>query len=191
MLDIPVIEPSFSFFFQGLPTFLEEGRYEEIDSFNVPASPLSIKLIKDDMGSPELYLASSTNYKGTVHVDSWTYKFEIVIWVWSWNVAAVSVFTLPNWLCKVESLRHANKSFLRTYFTEANMEQSPWEHADLNVQLMKYVSVGPAGIFASQAKDESVWCRFNLSNGKPTTKVAMDKKGDGWNKIANVSFLTY
>ena len=69
------------------------------------------------------------------------------------------------------------------------MDNSPWEHADLNVQLMKYVSVGPGGIFASAAKDESVWCRFNLSGGKPTTKVSMDKKGDGWNKIANVSIL--
>ena len=51
---------------------------------------------------------------------------------------------------------------------------------------MKYVSVGPGGIFASQAKDESVWCRFNMTGGKATTKVAMNEKGDGWSKIANV-----
>ena len=51
---------------------------------------------------------------------------------------------------------------------------------------MKYVSIGPAGIFSSQAKDESIWCRFNMSNSKPTTKVEPHKKGDGWSKIANV-----
>ena len=78
-------------------------------------------------------------------------------------------------------------SLPRPHFAAQNIEEYPWERADLNVHLMKYVSVGPGGIFASQAKDESVWCRFNMQNGKATTKVPMDGKGDGWNKIANVS----
>ena len=31
-----------------------------------------------------------------------------------------------------------------------------------------------------------IWCRFNMSNSKPTSKVEPHKKGDGWSKIANV-----
>ena len=55
---------------------------------------------------------------------------------------------------------------------------------------MKSVSVGPGGIFASQAKDESVWCRyFTQASGKATTKVNMGERGDGWSKIANVSAI--
>ena len=105
---------------KGLPIFVEEGRYPKLETFGIPESPKSIRLVKDDMGSPELYLASSTNYEAQ------------------------------------------------------NIEEYPWERADLNVHLMKYVSVGSGGIFASQAKDESVWCRFNMQNGKATTKVPMD-----------------
>ena len=59
----------------------------------------------------------------------------------------------------------------------------------LNVQLMKAISVGPGGIFASNAKDESVWCRYSMQAGKATTKVNMGQRGDGWNKIANVSAI--
>ena len=55
---------SFYLYFQGLPVFIEEGRYKDIETFNIPTSPQSIRLVKDDMGSPELYLASSTNYQG-------------------------------------------------------------------------------------------------------------------------------
>ena len=56
------------------------------------------------------------------------------------------------------------------------------------MQLIKYISVGPGGIFASQAKDDTVWCRYHMQSGKPTTKVNMDEgQGQGWNKIANVS----
>jgi hypothetical protein len=70
------------------------------------------------------------------------------------------------------------------------MEESPWVRADINVQLMKAVSVGPGGIFAVKAKDESVWCRCYEENGKPAGKVAMDEaQGDGWNKISNVRFF--
>ena len=50
--------------FQGIPLFLEEGRYSEIETFKIPSEPKSIRLVKDDMGSPELFLASSTNYEG-------------------------------------------------------------------------------------------------------------------------------
>ena len=68
------------------------------------------------------------------------------------------------------------------------MDEAPWVRADINVALMKYISVGPGGIFASAAKDESVWCRFAEAGGKLTKKVMMDEeKGDGWCKIANVS----
>ena len=68
------------------------------------------------------------------------------------------------------------------------MEKSPWIRADVNVQLMKYVSVGPGGIFAAAAKDESVWCRFHMQGGKTGAKAVMNEaKGDGWSKIANVS----
>lgn len=116
---------------KGLPVFIEEGRYKDIETFNIPTSPKSIRLVKDDMGSPELYLASSTNFEGH------------------------------------------------------NIETYPWERADLNVQLMKAVSVGPGGIFASQAKDESVWCRYFMQSGKATNKVNMGERGDGWSKIAN------
>ena len=68
-----------------------------------------------------------------------------------------------------------------------NIANYPWVRADLNVQLMKAISVGPGGIFASQAKDESVWCRYFMQAGKATTKVNMGERGDGWSKIANVS----
>ena len=47
-----------------MPVFIEEGRYKEIETFNIPTCPQSIRLVKEDMGSPELYLASSTNYEG-------------------------------------------------------------------------------------------------------------------------------
>ena len=53
-------------YFQGLPSFIEEGRYKEIETFNILENPKSVRLVKDDMGSPELYLASSTNYEGTL-----------------------------------------------------------------------------------------------------------------------------
>ena len=52
-------------FFQGVPVFLEEGDYQEIQTFNILEYPKSIKLVKEDMGTPELFLASSTNYEGT------------------------------------------------------------------------------------------------------------------------------
>ena len=51
--------------FQGVPVFLEEGDYQEIQTFNILEYPKSIKLVKEDMGTPELFLASSTNYEGT------------------------------------------------------------------------------------------------------------------------------
>lgn len=117
---------------KGVPVFLEEGRYSETESFEIPTCPTSLKFVQDDMNSPELYLASSTN------------------------------------------------------FCDESNEEAPWIRADVNVQLLKYVSVGPGGIFAIKAKDESVWARFYESGGKPTSKVAMDTdKGDGWNRIAN------
>ena len=74
-------------------------------------------------------------------------------------------------------------------FLGHNIQNYPWVRADLNVQLMKAISVGPGGIFASQAKDESVWCRYFMQAGKATTKANMGEKGDGWSKIANVSTL--
>ena len=50
--------------FQGTPVFVEEGQYKEVESLGLPEISKSIRLVKDDMDSPELYLASSTNYKG-------------------------------------------------------------------------------------------------------------------------------
>ena len=49
---------------QGVPVFLEEGDYKEIETFNIIEYPKSIKVVKEDMGTPELFLASSTNYEG-------------------------------------------------------------------------------------------------------------------------------
>ena len=83
-----------------------------------------------------------------------------------------------------------SRNAFRVFFSvsDSNIAESPWVRADLNVQLMKYISVGPAGIFVSHAKDESVWGRVHMQSGKPTTKVNMDEgRGDGWNKLANVS----
>ena len=78
--------------------------------------------------------------------------------------------------------------FSASSFSDSNLSEAPWVRADLNVQLIKYISVGPGGIFASQAKDDTVWCRYHMQSGKATTKVNMDEgKGHGWNKIANVS----
>ena len=48
--------------------FIEEGRYKDIETFSIPESPKSIRLVKDDMGSPELALHSSTNYEGMYRV---------------------------------------------------------------------------------------------------------------------------
>ena len=47
--------------------------------------------------------------------------------------------------------------FFHTFFLfpDSNLSEAPWVRADLNVQLIKYVSVGPGGIFASQAKDDT------------------------------------
>ena len=61
--------------------FIEEGRYKDIETFNIPTSPKSIRLVKDDMGSPELYLASSTNFEGMysrVHI-SWNEVFYKIL----------------------------------------------------------------------------------------------------------------
>jgi hypothetical protein len=38
-------------------------------------------------------------------------------------------------------------------------DSSPWLRADFAVELMRHVSVGPGGIFAVKAKDDSVWYR--------------------------------
>ena len=50
--------------FQGVPVFLEEGDYKETETFNIIEYPKSIKVVKEDMGTPELFLASSSNYEG-------------------------------------------------------------------------------------------------------------------------------
>lgn len=68
--------------------------------------------------------------------------------------------------------------------TDFSEETPAWCQSDKNVQLIKCVSVGNAGIWAVKAKDESVWCRMHESNGKTTGKVGPDSgKGDGWAKI--------
>ena len=86
------------------------------------------------------------------------------------------------WSCQISC------SFPFHLCSDSNLSEASWVRADLNVQLIKYISVGPGGIFASQAKDDTVWCRYHMQSGKATTKVNMDEgKGHGWNKIANVS----
>ena len=47
------------------------------------------------------------------------------------------------------------------FFLAQNISKAPWTRADLNVHLMKYVSIGPAGIFSS-AKDESIKRYYNF-----------------------------
>ena len=56
--------PKNVYIFKGVPVFLEEGDYSEIETFNILEYPKSIKVVKEDMGTPELFLASSTNYEG-------------------------------------------------------------------------------------------------------------------------------
>jgi hypothetical protein len=61
--------------------FIEEGRYKDIETFNIPTSPKSIRLVKDDMGSPELYLASSTNFEGMysrVHISLYGVLYKVL-----------------------------------------------------------------------------------------------------------------
>ena len=51
--------------FQGLATFLEEGRYKSMKYFpNLKGVPHSIKLMHDDLGSPELQLFSGSCFLG-------------------------------------------------------------------------------------------------------------------------------
>jgi len=66
-------------------------------------------------------------------------------------------------------------------------ESTEWRRADLNVQLIKCVSVGKGGIWAIKSKDDSVWCRMHSESGAgkpPPGKVAPDTTpGDSWTKI--------
>ena len=49
---------------------------------------------------------------------------------------------------------------------------------------MRHVSVGPGGIFAVKAKDDSVWYRTYEQTGKPVGKVLPDTDhGALWNRI--------
>ena len=73
-------------------------------------------------------------------------------------------------------------------------DTSQWLRADFAVELMRHVSVGPGGIFAVKAKDDSVWYRTYEQAGKPTGKVVPDTDhGVLWNKIqvGSLVFLKY
>ena len=176
--------------------FLEEGDYQEIQTFNILEYPKSIKLVKEDMGTPELFLASSTNYEGTKTYFSLILNFSSVH---AFSPSFLLLFPVrPNlkypWTLSLEKKNsfgcQLHVLFPLHLFPDSNLSEAPWVRADLNVQLIKYISVGPGGIFASQAKDDTVWCRYHMQSGKPTTKVNMDEgQGQGWNKIANVSKL--
>ena len=68
--------------------------------------------------------------------------------------------------------------------TSFSADTSKWLRADFAVELMRHVSVGPGGIFAVKAKDDSVWYRTYEQAGKPTGKVLPDTDhGVLWNKI--------
>ena len=118
-----------------MPVLLEEGLYPDAEAVGV-AKVGSLKYITDDLTSPEMTIASSTDF---------------------------------------------------------NEDTSAWCPADKNVQLIKCVSVGGAGVWAVKAKDDTVWCRMNETNGKATGKVAADSgKGDGWTKIqASCKFMYF
>ncbi len=51
--------------FQGIPTFLEEGRYKDVSRFAVLGVCGSVKFVPDDLGSPELRLFSASCFSGT------------------------------------------------------------------------------------------------------------------------------
>eukprot|EP00096_Caligus_rogercresseyi_P009950 TRINITY_DN3493_c0_g1_i2.p1 TRINITY_DN3493_c0_g1~~TRINITY_DN3493_c0_g1_i2.p1 ORF type:complete len:659 (-),score=140.46 TRINITY_DN3493_c0_g1_i2:136-2112(-) len=50
--------------FQGLPVFLEEGRYDHIPGEDIHY--LSAKLLSEDLGMPQIFLYSSTHFLGEV-----------------------------------------------------------------------------------------------------------------------------
>ena len=60
---------------------------------------------------------------------------------------------------------------------------SDWRKVD-DVNTMKCVSVGEAGVWGVKAKDESVWVRSYSQDGKAAGKVPMDKDaGADWMKL--------
>ena len=81
-----------------------------------------------------------------------------------------------------------------TMTSSISADTSQWLRADFAVELMRHVSVGPGGIFAVKAKDDSVWYRTYEQAGKPTGKVVPDTDhGVLWNKIqvGSLVFLKY
>ena len=68
----------FHFNFQGVPLFLEDGRYSDLSNLSMPENVGSVKYIELDFGTPELHLNSSTNFKGS--------KFQSISFVTlDWN----------------------------------------------------------------------------------------------------------
>ena len=61
--------------FQGLSSFLEEGRYPDLSTFpnlegKEEMKPGSVKFMPEDLGSPEISLYSSSSFAGRM-TDSW------------------------------------------------------------------------------------------------------------------------
>ena len=77
---------------------MEEGRYGEIETFSVPSQPKTLRLIKEDMASPELFLGSSTNYTGNYIIpNTFTYSMRLFQAVIESNLVFLSI-TESNWV---------------------------------------------------------------------------------------------
>lgn len=50
--------------FQGMPTFVEEGRYKDVSKFPVLSVVGSVKCLQEDLSSPELRLFSASSFTG-------------------------------------------------------------------------------------------------------------------------------
>ena len=49
---------------QGMPTFVEEGRYKDVSKFPVLSVVGSVKCLQEDLSSPELRLFSASSFTG-------------------------------------------------------------------------------------------------------------------------------
>ncbi len=68
--------------FQGLSSFLEEGRYPDLSTFpnlegKEEMKPGSVKFMPEDLGSPEISLYSSSSFAGRM-TDSWATHADFI-----------------------------------------------------------------------------------------------------------------
>ncbi len=69
--------------FQGLSSFLEEGRYPDLSTFpnlegKEEMKPGSVKFMPEDLGSPEISLYSSSSFAGRM-TDSWATHADFIL----------------------------------------------------------------------------------------------------------------